>query len=301
MSKTIKNDYFERIEKAVTFIEDNLKNELTTDLIAEKACFSKYHFIRVFSAMIGETVGNYVRKRRISKSAKDLITTKLSILDLAITYQFESQEAFTRSFKRIYNTTPGKYRKYGINQIAFGRSKLSNNRLKHLKSNIMMKPDIIKISERKLVGMRVKTSLSDNKIPQLWNDFMGRMDEIKNDKNTGCYELHPYDSNFKTENFSEKMEFEKWAIVEVVNFENVPNGMETHTLKAGQYAVFIHKGSMSRIQMSFDYVYGTWLPNSEFEFDTRDDFERYGDKYLGPENPESETEIWIPIKNKIKN
>ena len=298
MSETIKNDYFERIEKAVIFIEDNLRNELTSDLIAEKACFSKYHFIRVFSSMIGETVGNYVRKRRISKSAKDLITTDLSILDLAIIYQFESQESYTRSFKRVYNTTPGKYRKHGINQIAFGRSKLSDNRLKHLKSNIMMKPDIIEISEKKLVGMRIKTSLFDNKIPELWQKFMPRMNEIQNDKNTGCYELHPYDLDFKPENFSEKMKFEKWAIVEVSNFDNVPEGMETHILKAGQYAVFIHKGLMSKVQMSFDYVYGTWLPNSEFELDTRDDFERYGEKYFCPENSESETEIWIPIKKR---
>ena len=162
----------------------------------------------------------------------------------------------------------------------------------------MMKPDIIEISEKKLVGMRVKTSLSDNKIPELWQKFMPRMNEIQNDKNTGCYELHPYDLDFKPENFSEKMKFEKWAIVEVSNFDNVPEGMETHILKAGQYAVFIHKGLMSKVQMSFDYVYGTWLPNSEFELDTRDDFERYGEKYFGPENSESETEIWIPIKKR---
>ncbi len=290
-------DYYERINRAVDFIEENLTNELSIALIAEKACFSKYHFIRVFSAITGESAGDYVRKRRISKSAKELITTKKDILQLALEYQFNSQEAYTRSFKRVYHTTPAKYRKHGVNQIAYGRSKLSSKKLNHLKSNITMEPQIVEIKEKKLVGIRVKTSLTENKIPELWQNFMARAHEIKNNKNTGWYELHPYDSDFKMEDYSETMEFEKWAALEVTDFEQVPENMETHVLTGGKYAVFKHKGLMQNIQLSFDYAYGTWLPNSGYEPDNRDDFERYDEKtYFGPDHPDSETEIYIPIK-----
>ncbi len=290
-------DYYERISRAVNFIEENLKNELSLDLIAEQAHFSKYHFIRVFSAITGESVGDYVRKRRISKSAKELITTDKPILDLALEYQFGSQEAYTRSFKRVYHTTPARYRKHGMEQIAYGRSRLSNRRLTHLKNNITMEPEIVEIAEKKLVGLKIKTSIANNKIPELWQNFMARAEEIKNNKNTGWYELHPYNSDFKMEDYTDTMEFEKWATLEVTDFDQIPEGMETHVLKDGKYAVFVHKGLMKNIQLSFDYVYGTWLPNSGYEPDNRDDFEHYDEKkYFGPDHPESETEIWIPIK-----
>ena len=296
MHEQVKNDYYARIEKAVDFIEENLMEKITVEMISEKAFFSKYHFIRVFTAMTGETVGNYLRRRRISKSSKQLINSDRSILDIAFDYQFESQEAYTRSFKKVYNTSPGKYRKLNNNQIAYGRARLTIERLNHLKSNVTMKPKIIEIEKKKLVGLYVNTSLANNNIPQLWNDFMPRIEEITNKQNTGCYEIHPFDSEFKMENFTENMEFEKWAAVEVANFDYIPEGLKSLTIEGGKYAVFEHKGTMNNIQMSFDYAYGTWLPNSEYEIDKRADFECYGEKYLGPEHPESITELWIPIK-----
>ncbi len=296
MHEQIKNDYYERIEKAVEFIEVNLMEKISIEMISEKAHFSKYHFIRIFRAMTGETVGNYLRRRRISESSKQLITTNRSILSIAFDYQFESQEAYSRSFKKIYDTSPGKYRKLNNNQIAFGRAKLTIERLDHLKSNVTMKPKIIKLKKKMLVGISVKTSLANNNIPQLWNDFMPRIDGITNNQNTGCYEIHQFDSEFKMENFTENMEFEKWAAIEIDNFDYIPEGLKSLIIEGGEYAVFEHKGTMSNIQMSFDYVYGTWLPNSVYKTDKRADFELYGQKYLGPEHPESITELWIPIK-----
>ena len=258
MNETIKSDYVQRIEKAVEFIENNLKNKLPVDLIAEKACFSKYHFIRVFTTMTGETVGSYVRRRRISRSSVDLISSSRSILSIAMDYQFESQEAYTRSFKRVYHTTPGMYRKHNVHQIAYGRSKLSVSRLRHLKSNITMEPKIVEVPERKLVGLRTKTSLANNRIPELWIQFMARMNEIRDDQHTGYYEVHPYDPDFRMEDFTETMEFEKWAAVEVNDPKSVPDGMEVHTLSGGKYAIFIHKGSwpMSRCHLTMPMAHG---------------------------------------------
>lgn len=159
-----------------------------------------------------------------------------------------------------------------------------------------MKPKIVEIEKKKFIGTSVLTSLANNKIPQLWGEFMPRIEEIANNSNTGCYEIHPFDSDFKMENFTEDMEFEKWAVVEVNEIDNVPEKLESLIIEGGKYAVFEHKGAMSNIQMSFDYAYGTWLPNSEYDIDKRADFERYGDQYFGSEHPESITELWIPVK-----
>ncbi len=296
MQEQIKDDYYKRIERAVDFIEENLTKKLTVGIIAQTACFSKYHFIRVFKAVTGETVGSYLRRRRISRSSKDLINSSRSILSIALDYQFESQEAYSRSFKKVYHTSPGKYRKLNNDQIAYGRAKLRVERLNHLKSKLTMKPKIMEIERKNLVGMSAKTTISNNTIPQLWNDFMPRIKSIQNNKKTGYYEICPFDSAFKMEDFTGDMEFVKWAAVEVANLESPTDGLRSIIIEGGLYSVFEHKGSMSKIQLSFDHAYGTWLPNSNYELDKRASFERYGEQYYGPDNPDSIAEIWIPIK-----
>ncbi|NME69167.1 AraC family transcriptional regulator [Flammeovirga aprica] len=296
MDALIREDYYQRIEKAVNFIEENLMKKITVEMIAERAHFSKYHFIRIFTAMTGETVGNYLRRRRISKSSKQLINTNRSILDIAFDYQFESQEAYTRSFKKIYHTSPGKYRKLNNNQIAYGRARLTIERLNHLKKNITLKPKIVDMKRKTFVGKSTLTSIASNNIPKLWDEFLPCVEKITNNSNTGYYEIHQFDKDFKMEDFTVDMMFEKWVTVEVSKVGRMPKELKSFTIEGGKYAVFEHKGVMNAIQMSFDYAYGTWLQSSEYEIDKRADFERYGDQYLGPNHPESITELWIPIK-----
>jgi len=96
--------------------------------------------------------------------------------------------------------------------------------------------------------------------------------------------------------FSPTKEFEKWAAMEVSDFENVPNEMETFTLAGGLYAVFDYKGS-STDSTIFHHIFGTWLPNSDYVLDNRPHFEVLGDKYKNAD-PNSEEEIWIPIRHK---
>ncbi len=296
MLNSTKNDYYRRIAVAVEYIEQNLFEEISLDKVAERAHFSKYHFLRLFYSSTGDTIGGYVRKRRISKSAHELIYTNISILDLAIKYKFDSQEAYTRSFKKIYKVPPGQYRKHGVEQIGYGIKGLTPERLNHIKNNIDLTPEIIDINDKTLVGINTSTSLGHNKIHQLWIDFFAIESEITEKKDNWYYELYKYDSDFKIANFSESMQFEKWAMVEVETNSSTPQGCSKHHLKGGKYAKFIHRGEISKIQLSLDFVYGTWILNSDYDLDTRDDFERYGKKYLGPNNINSETEIWIAIK-----
>jgi AraC family transcriptional regulator len=66
------------------------------------------------------------------------------------------------------------------------------------------------------------------------------------------------------------------------------------------YAVFKHKGATSSFHLTSDYIFNHWIPQSEYELDHRPHFEILGDQYLGPDNPESEEEVWIPIKPRKK-
>lgn len=99
------------IRELIKFIEDNLDQNLSQPILAEKSGYSKSHLHRAFKFEVGMSVSEYVRHRRIAASSTLLLYTEIPILDIALEFQFNSQEAFSRSFKKIYSLSPGKYRK----------------------------------------------------------------------------------------------------------------------------------------------------------------------------------------------
>lgn len=105
------------IQKTILYIENNLGKKLSVDELADKAGFSKYHFIRIFKHETGCRLFEYIQSRRMAKAAKQLLFTNQNILDIAIMYRFESQEAFTRAFKKEYVLSPGRYRNAMSNLI----------------------------------------------------------------------------------------------------------------------------------------------------------------------------------------
>jgi len=160
----------------------------------------------------------------------------------------------------------------------------------------MQEPEILMCGEKKLVGMRIYTSLAEDNTVAMWQQFMPRRKEIRNNIDTLLYSVQVFNGSLDVEEFTPNTVFEKWATMEVSGFETIPTGMHTFTLPAGLYAVFIYKGLTSAFYEAAQYIYGSWLPDSVYELDDRPHFEVMGEKYLGPDNPESEEEIWIPIK-----
>ncbi|MBX7172232.1 MAG: GyrI-like domain-containing protein [Pyrinomonadaceae bacterium] len=148
------------------------------------------------------------------------------------------------------------------------------------------------ISEKKLIGKHLKMSLADNKTFQLWQSFMPRRKEILNKINSELISLQIYDEPMRFGDFQQ--EFVKWAAVEVTGFENIPEEVGAFTLESGLYAVFDYKG-LNTDPGIFIHIFGSWLPNSDFVLDNRPHFEILGEKYKN-NDPNSEEEIWIPIK-----
>src|SRR5690625_2931570 len=93
------------------YVEENLHEPLKLEDIAKQVGFSKFHFHRIFQSLIGMTVIEYIRMRRLANASAALLYTSERILDIALYYQFESQESFTRAFKVIYKLPPGQYRR----------------------------------------------------------------------------------------------------------------------------------------------------------------------------------------------
>src|SRR5689334_1706428 len=129
-----------------------------------------------------------------------------------------------------------------------------------------MQPRIETTGEKKLVGIRVKMSLSNNKTKELWQSFMPRRKEVTNNIGSELFSIEVYDSTYFI-NFNYNTEFDKWAAVEVSDIEFIPIQMEMITIPSGLYAVFIHRGPASSGSKTFQYIFQTWLPNSEYFID----------------------------------
>ncbi len=161
----------------------------------------------------------------------------------------------------------------------------------------MIKPRIEILPNKKLVGKSIKMSLANNKTVELWQSFMPKRKSINNTVGSNLYSMQIYNDSLNFKNFNPNTEFEKWAAIEVVGFDTIPNDMKTYTLKGGLYAVFIHKGPASDFQKTFQYIFSQWLPLSDYKLDNRAHFELLGEKYKN-NDPNSEEEVWIPIRPK---
>ncbi|MGB3776018.1 MAG: GyrI-like domain-containing protein [Leeuwenhoekiella sp.] len=163
-----------------------------------------------------------------------------------------------------------------------------------------MEPVFEDIEPRKLIGMRIETTISFDDTAGLWKTFVSRQQEIKNKKDNSYYSIQVYPEGLKMKDFTESTTFERWAAVEVLEYEQIPEGMEKKILSGGMYAVFTHVGPVKTFVETSNFIYSEWLPTSGYELDGRAHFERLGTKYYGPDHPDSEEEIWVPIREIIK-
>ncbi|TDT47559.1 AraC family transcriptional regulator [Maribacter spongiicola] len=159
-----------------------------------------------------------------------------------------------------------------------------------------MTPKIVTLEEKNLVGFSTEMSLMDNKTPELWKSFRQRSKEVLYRSSDDFISLQEYPEDYFQE-FSPVKKYVKWACVEVKDFDSVPEGMNNLVLKGGLYAVFNYKGTAKDVQVFFQYIYGKWISNSDYNLDDRPHFEVLGDKYKN-NDPNSEEEVWIPIKAK---
>lgn len=152
------------------------------------------------------------------------------------------------------------------------------------------------LPEKKLAGKRIRMSFAEDKTAELWRQFMPRRKEIKNNIGTELYSVEVYDPLF-FKNFDPVKEFEKWAAVEVVDFDEVPEEMKTLTVTSGLYAVYLYKGRASEVAETYRYIFSEWLPNSAYILDDRPHFAKMGEKYKNDDS-DSEEQLWIPVKAK---
>lgn len=154
-------------------------------------------------------------------------------------------------------------------------------------------PIIKEIKSKILIGMSAEMSFVDDKTGQLFRTFQPRRGEIINKKSENTFDLRVYPQDYFRV-FNPSKVFTKWALVEINDIGTIPKEMKIFELQGGKYAVFPYKG-LSTDNRIFQYIFTEWLPNAEYELDDRPHFELMTEK-TKLNDPNSEEEIWIPIK-----
>jgi len=128
---------------------------------------------------------------------------------------------------------------------------------------------------------------------KLWRRFMPRRREIHARVGSDVISMRVFHRS-ESEPLTAATPFDEWAAVEVSNVEEVPEGMEPFLLPGGTYAVFVHRGPASTFAQTAGYIFGDWLPNSDYELDDRPHLAVMGVDYRA-EDEGAEEEIWIPV------
>ncbi len=163
----------------------------------------------------------------------------------------------------------------------------------------MEEPKILDFPEIRTVGSRVRMSFVNDSTSKLWRGFRQVTSKIVGRNGGESYSVKVYDASYSFASFDPAAEFDKWAAVAVNGVADIPDGMESLTVPAGRYAEFIHVGPAMAAPKTFGYIFGEWLPASEFELDRRPHFEIPPEDY-DPFGGDATERVLIPIRSRQK-
>lgn len=247
-------DYLKKINRCIEFIELNLKNELILQTIAQQSGLSLYHCHRIFSGLTGYSLKEYIRKRRLSNAAVELINSKKRIIDLAYDYGYETPESFSRAFKQLFSVNPSIYRKRIPYIKLVDKIDIYENKSILIKGGKMIKPEIIEKPAFHILGYAVETNYlnGDNfkDIPQFWKEAMpeGLLQKISKKLKPECCLGVCLD-------FQEDGKMKYIIGYEVEALDQVPPRQFQTFIPSAKYAVFTAKGKMPEsIQNTVKYI-----------------------------------------------
>jgi AraC-like DNA-binding protein len=107
------NEYAQRINRVIDYLRGNLDRQVKLEELAKVACFSEFHFHRIFGAVSGETLNNFTNRLRLEKAARLLRYSGQNLTDIALECGFSSSATFSRAFRSGYDTSPSQFRKSG--------------------------------------------------------------------------------------------------------------------------------------------------------------------------------------------
>ncbi|MBB6022410.1 AraC family transcriptional regulator [Paenibacillus sp. JGP012] len=292
-------DHYSRIQLAIEHLEAHLHEPFNMKEAAAAASFSAFHFQRLFQAITGFTVLEYVRKRRLTEAASALRNTAMGVLEIALNYGYQSQEAFTRAFDAHFGTTPARFRK--AEEPAVEAQMQCSINFNEFRSQLgtafhMNPPRLVTLKPIHIIGYEYQTHLNGEQhygeIPGFYHEFgreqrfMSIPDRFRPDMAYGVATHFQEDGAFSfiigEESGGRNESLETFALEPGYTSLEIPGGL---------YAEFITEGAEQDVRRM---IYGSWLPASKYERREGPDFEVTDVWKSTPER--LDMKIYIPLK-----
>jgi AraC family transcriptional regulator len=293
---TANHEYTRRIDRVIDYLGDHLDQPLKLEELAKVACFSEFHFHRVFRAMTGETVNDFTNRLRLEKAARLLKRTRQSATDIALECGFSSSATFSRSFNHAFNTSPTQYRKSG---------KLKNSKIcKELfpkyeyilpmtdeEKKAAFPVEIREFPEWNVAYIRVSNAYEEGRV---LNVFAKMIEWLKSeniydqgtlfgmaidDPEVTPKHLYRYEVCFATD----------------VKF-NCPDIISKMKIPSRTYGVTRASGDIKWVATAWDYLLQTWLINSDYEPDNAPGFEILLNKEKALDWSHFDLDLAFPVK-----
>ena len=288
-------NWAKQLNESINYIEENLAGEISYEVISKIARCSFYNFQRMFSYIADKPLSEYIRSRRLTMAAFDLLNSTDRIVDIALKYGYESQDAFTRAFKNFHSVLPSSVR----NEIVQLKScpRLSFQIM--IKGENHMNYQIEQWPALKVMGIlhKVKTSTAFEVIPKIWENAWkdGTMQRfIENFPDYRPAGFLGIAAGGQWGN-SEEMNYiiAVTSHVDVSECKHIParEGMQEFSYPAATWAIFEANGELpDATQKVYKQFYTEWLPNSGYELADMPVIECY--------MQENRQEVWIAVIKK---
>ena len=284
-------DWIDGLQNAIKYIEDNLSEDISTQEIAKRACVSEFYFQKAFSMLCGNTLGEYIRKRRLTLAGTELLSSDVKIIDVALKYGYDSPESFSKAFTRFHGITPSSVKKNGAMLKSFAPVKITLQ----LEGGYIMDYRIVEKEAFTVLGcsknFKYDTAFKD--VPEFWQEHYK---SGKGKTVCGMFGI----------NIDEKMgnqQFEYMIADNYIPSKDIPDGFETKIVPNFTWAVFPCKGAMpDALQQTNKKIFTEWLPNcKDYEIAAGYCIELYSNAEDFPKRLQDEnyySEMWIPVKKK---
>lgn len=281
--------WVESLQTAVDYVEEHLLDDLSTASIARQANFSVFHFQRTFAILTGISVGEYVRRRRLTLAAHELTRTNSKIIDIAYKYGYDTPEAFSKAFRRQHGVSPSEARKYTGKLKSYNRLVIQVS----LKGAELMQYKVVEREGFQVVGVKREFSCVNEEnqvgIPKMWgevhedgtNDLLFKLNNGPIEGVLGvCVD--------KNDQF-----IDYW--IGTAYEGGTPDGLSSLEIPASKWAVFEVRGPMpDAMPKVWKQIVSEWFPSSGYEHAGTPELEVYSDE--DPSSPDLYSEIWIPVK-----
>lgn len=266
----------------VDHIESNIDSDSVIVELSKKMSMSLWHFQRTFKSLLGFTIGDYIRGRRLSISAQQLLENKTNILNVSLNVGFHSHEAYSRAFKKQFGITPTQFIKEPKPLTLISKAKMDLSLYKHILDGIE-EPEIRMAPETRLVGIKkvipspyiVKRTYCEE-IAMCWQTLFAMLPQLTCRTNESFYGICIGDeSEYQTEMVT------YMAAVAVEPDSTLPKECYEYYLPEHKRAYFkVNVLESDTVNKTIEYVYGYWLFNQPFERAEGVDYEQFTGKNI---------------------